>query len=759
MHERQKHRSSKHSPRHRVYNNNNNNYDDTKLHKVSSLQGQSQKSQSSKHPALPPYYYAIIFVTAVGCFINSYDGDFVFDDMEAILHNKDVHSGTPLSVVFSNDFWGSKIATNTSHKSYRPLTVLSFRLNHYISGGLHPRGFHIANILLYGLLCCLLLPTVHSLIQAWPEHFTLQRYQATFLAVLMFAVHPVHTECVAGIVGRADLLCAICFCLGFLAYKQSIEQEGDPSSKSKLSWLLLCGGITAIGVLCKEQAITVIGVCSAFDILVVNGVSMETVLTFNSSHFFNQKHIQSLLRRQFYLLLVGVAILSTRMWVMGSEPPIFQIVDNPHSFVNNTILRVLNYNYIYALNCWILVFPAWLCFDWSMGCIPVIYSIFDLRISIAFTFIIGLSCLLYKAAQSGPNSRVISMSLTVLIVPFLPASNLFFRVGFVIAERALFLPSIGYCMLCIIGLDVVTQNIKQKKLITGAVILLLAALAIKSIQRSSEWRKEVDLFNSGAFVCPLNAKVHYNIGKIAADRGNTDLAIEKYRLAISLSPKYDQPMNNLANILKEQGHLREAENLLIEAVTIRPEFAAAWMNLGIVQAALKKNASSEVSYLNALKHRRRYPDCYYNLGNLYLEVGKHQQAMDAWRNATIQQPTHVKSWNNMMILMDNLGKTEQVEGIGKQALNIVPDAPTIHFNLANTLGKAARFSDSEKHFLRAIDLDSGNAQYWSNIGVLYHRWNKLDKAENAYLKALKLDSSLTNTQDNLNMLLRKKLKT
>ena len=75
-------------------------------------------------------------------------------------------------------------------------------------------------------------------------------------------------------------------------------------------------------------------------------------------------------------------------------------------------------------------------------------------------------------------------------------------------------------------------------------------------------------------------------------------------------------MNNLANILKSRGEHAEAEQLLQRAVSLRPDFAAAWMNLGIVQAALSKPADAEVSYVTALRHRRKYPDCYYNLGNL-----------------------------------------------------------------------------------------------------------------------------------------------
>jgi len=72
----------------------------------------------------------IVFTAAIISFANSYNGEFVFDDSEALISNKDVRTGidaVSLSDVFLHDFWGSQLVLNTSHKSYRPLTVLTFR--------------------------------------------------------------------------------------------------------------------------------------------------------------------------------------------------------------------------------------------------------------------------------------------------------------------------------------------------------------------------------------------------------------------------------------------------------------------------------------------------------------------------------------------------------------------------------------------------------------------------------------------------------
>ena len=92
---------------------------------------------------------ALVLLLAVACFLNSLNGELVFDDTVAIRDNPDVLGRTPLSALLLNDFWGRPIAEEESHKSYRPITVLTFRLNHMLSG-LDVIGFHIVNVALHG---------------------------------------------------------------------------------------------------------------------------------------------------------------------------------------------------------------------------------------------------------------------------------------------------------------------------------------------------------------------------------------------------------------------------------------------------------------------------------------------------------------------------------------------------------------------------------------------------------------------------------
>lgn len=92
---------------------------------------------------------------------------------------------------------------------------------------------------------------------------------------------------------------------------------------------------------------------------------------------------------------------------------------------------------------------------------------------------------------------------------------------------------------------------------------------MRSILRNVDWLNEERLFVSALEVCPLNAKVHYNIAKVAGDNNNKELALIEYQRAIELNPNYEQAMNNLANLLREDKKFKKAEALLRKAISVR----------------------------------------------------------------------------------------------------------------------------------------------------------------------------------------------
>lgn len=170
----------------------------------------------------------------------------------AIKTNQDLHWHTPLRSLFANDFWGTPLAHSGSHKSYRPICVLSFRVNYFFHQ-LDPWGYHLVNVLL------------HVAVSTLFTRFAAELFNAdgrpALIAGLLFAIHPVHTEAVAGIVGRADCGAALFFLLSLMAYMRFCQLR----NRSYLYASLL---MAVLAMLSKEHGITVIAVSAVYHALV-----------------------------------------------------------------------------------------------------------------------------------------------------------------------------------------------------------------------------------------------------------------------------------------------------------------------------------------------------------------------------------------------------------------------------------------------------------------------------------------------------------
>ena len=294
-----------------------------------------------------------------------------------------------------------------------------------------------------------------------------------------------------------------------------------------------------------------------------------------------------------------------RLWVNNFEKPTFQRNDNPTAFEQEFGSRILNFSYVHFLNIAILLFPNWLCFDWAMACLTKLIF-FDKRIFILVAFWSILSLMAVKILFNLKARKLEYFALCLLITPFVLSMNVFVYVGFVIAERNLYLSQAGMSLIISKGflkLNILFKS-KHKKMFSHSLMgLLLLSFAAKSYIRGLQWRNEVDLFYSGLEICPKNAKVHYNIAKKLVDEHKTQQAVIFYKESIRLEPDYEHALNNLGNLLKTRKQFADAEKLLERATLINPKFSAAFMNLGIVEQALGKYENAEKSYLQALKFR------------------------------------------------------------------------------------------------------------------------------------------------------------
>ncbi|VVC89829.1 unnamed protein product [Leptidea sinapis] len=149
-------------------------------------------------------------------YYNTLDAGFVYDDRRAILSNPDVIGHTPLRALFENDFWGTPLTDPGSHGSYRPLCVATYRLN-YAFSGFKPWSYHFLNIIFHSTATALVVITARRLLPAYCMRL------GTVVTGFTFAAHPIHTEAVTGIVGRADLVACNFFLISFLLYTEHLK--------------------------------------------------------------------------------------------------------------------------------------------------------------------------------------------------------------------------------------------------------------------------------------------------------------------------------------------------------------------------------------------------------------------------------------------------------------------------------------------------------------------------------------------------------
>ncbi|KAG1939153.1 protein O-mannosyl-transferase TMTC3 [Pimephales promelas] len=696
----------------------------------------------------------------VGCYWNSLFCGFVFDDVSAILDNKDLRPTTPLKNLFLNDFWGTPMSEERSHKSYRPLTVLTFRLN-YLFSELSSSSYHLLNVVLHAVVCVLFLHFCRLLLDR----------STSLTAALLFAVHPIHTEAVTGVVGRAELLSSIFLLAAFLAYTKSKGADHSIVWTPIISTVFL----VAVATLCKEQGITVIGICCIYEVFVAQGFTLpmliDTLLqVVRGKDGFPYAVLQTLLKL-IVLIISTLLLVIVRVQVIQSQLPVFTRFDNPAA-VSSTPTRQLTFNYLLPVNAWLLLNPSELCCDWTMGTIPLVESLLDPRNLATLVFYGLLSFLAFHSLWYGHSSaKIVMMALSLIVLPFIPASNLFFPVGFVVAERVLYVPSMGFCVLVAHGFKLLSQRGGLKKMSWLLLGVLITTHALKTFNRNWDWESEYTLFTSALKVNRNNAKLwnnvghalenqnsyeralryflqatrvqpddigaHMNVGRTYKNLNRSREAEEAYLIAKSLMPqiipgkKYatrvaPNHLNvyiNLANLIRaNDSRLEEADQLYRQAISMRPDFKQAYISRGELLLKMNKPSEAKDAYLRALELDHTNADLWYNLAIVNIEMKDPSEALRNFNRALDLNPRHKLALFNSALLMQESGEAKFRPEANRRFLTYVkeePDDANGYFNLGMLAMDANENEEAEHWMQEAIRLQPGFRSALFNLALLY----------------------------------------
>eukprot|EP00742_Colponemidia_sp_Colp-10_P017121 GILJ01019668.1.p1 GENE.GILJ01019668.1~~GILJ01019668.1.p1 ORF type:complete len:595 (-),score=72.55 GILJ01019668.1:203-1987(-) len=528
---------------------------------------------------------ACVFVLACACYINSLTGEFVYDDIAAITSNRVITETQSWTALWRMDYWGVDIVSNESCKSYRPLTSLSFKLN-YAVGEADPVGFHLVNVLLHAIVSVLVTHLTARLCRNSTPNSHSFGCCPRLLSGVLFASHPVHVEAVSSIVGRAELLCGL-FVLSSILVGGSKQGE-DPSHSTDVR-LIVSISLAVLAFLCKETGLITLPLLAMVDLLLA---AKTPRLRYHAGRRCALLFLLTFLQLSWRTIIVQRSQLAPVFYKEAAEA----VRNNPASFQADSVHRWLSFSLYHARHAWLVLCPAHLSADYSYDALPLVESLSDVRLLGALSLYLSCGALLFFAASRITSHPVVSLGSAFLFVPYVPASNALFAVGFVVAERVLYLPSIGFCMLISYAVSVLNANPAMnpvwRKSLAVLVLVPLALYCSKTWSRNTEWHSAETLWQSAVQVTPGSAKVWMNLGVAIRDR---------------------PPLNSDGN--------REAMLCFLKAAEIDANFEKAWYNAGVEAFKLKLVQQAKRYYRRSIAVNDRSAEAYGNLA-----VILHQQA-------------------------------------------------------------------------------------------------------------------------------------
>ncbi len=569
----------------------------------------------------------LAFVVVV-LYVQTISFDFTLDDESVYVNNELVQNGVGnIGRIFSESSLGAE-SVNTVNHPYRPITMLSFALDKSLFNA-SSRGAHLINLLLYVLL----IQVLYSLLR---KLFPDSSPTLSAAIALLFAAHPVHSEVVASVKSRDEILAAL---FGFMAWSQFISHAAKPASW-RSHWTAAI--LLTLALFAKESSI------------------VFTVLIPLSSWLLLGKKPRALIQSSLPLLAAACTYLIARQLVVGHEESkvVMQSLDNV-LFSAGNINEAIATRLVILFQYLKLLFVPWpLVWDYSYHQIPL-YQLSDFLPWIggaAYVLLFGASITYYKKRPS------LSFSILFFLIALTPVSNLFFINATPIAERLLFVPSLGFC----IGISLMLINHKpgieasmNDKIMRGVFIALIAVFSSLTIKAAAKWKNNLTLFSHGVEVSPNSARTHFNLG------------IEYWK---QVQKSAD------ATVISETANKAIAE--MRKSLDIYPDQFMAMTNLGCLYDLKGEFDSSRVYFEQSLAMHSDQPVVLTNISNILnkkaaqLEIaGKEREAINRYLESSTYD-------NRNTVPLDNLGQLYA----RKQAY----DSAYIYFNAALAINSEDR---------------------------------------------------------------------
>ncbi len=670
------------------------------LQTTASVQFKDQTIPFSLDLRKKTYICIILFTFSFLLYLNTIPHEYALDDATVISKNRFTQMGIRgIIPILSHDTMAGEHGNDIDFVlggRYRPLSVVLLAFEYELFGA-NPHINHFVNILLYSINIVIIFIVLADLFtNSKIEPFDTQWYYAiAFIASVLYAAHPIHTEVVANIKGRDEIMTMLFALVAFKLILTYLDSDN-------ILFLFLSFIAFFLSLLSKENGITFIAIIPS------------------AIYFFKDKPIKKNLISLVPLVLAALIFLYLRSKIIGSWRPAdyYNLLNNP--FVNATeSQRFATIAYTLLLYLKLLLFPHPLTWDYYPYHIPL-YNWNSYKP--VFALLIYLSMISYVIITLRNRNNIISWSIILYLSALSIVSNIFFVVGVFMSERFIYISSLGftiilaYLLVCVLPscFKRITRfrTMRYSIFLNFALGMILVLYSFKTISRNTVWKNNFTLFTNDVLISNNSAKSLYTAGeqllKKAVDEKDGSKSVEYFSLskkylqrAIEIYPRYRPAILDLG-VLYEKFHkdIPSALYCYKFSFLLKPGYDKALNN---INALFQNNPDIDLQINTFEELYSIAPDNFdvnYFLGKLYFFYRKDFNKSIFHLERAIQiNPSKINAFKDLGIVLGSTENFEKAIIAFESARKLSPLDPSIYSDLSicyRKLGKIEKAAEMDE---------------------------------------------------------------
>ncbi len=649
----------------------------------------------------------ICALTGFFLYANTLGHNYTVDDDTVVQKNKIVTKGVSaipeiFATPYRKGFW------DRQETMYRPLSSTMFAIEWQVAPE-KPFVGHLMNVLIYALTGFVLFITLRKILVNYD-------ILISFAATLLFMAHPLHTEVVASIKSRDELLCFLFGILSLNFLFDYCKAEGR-----RIIQLILSALCFLLALLSKESAITFLAVIPL------------------ALFFFTDLDLKKIFQYAAVFIIPVAIYFVMREHALSSVNPQAEIqaINNSLVDADNVAMRLATAIMVLGKYIGLMIMPHPLVFDYSFHQIPNV----TFGDPFAILSLIALTAMVVFALRSLKKKNIFSFCIIYFIITISIVSNIAFLIESIMAERFLYTASLGFCIAIPILLLKLFKKDTRKlssydwktffsmtKPIPVAIIFLLLLYSGKTISRNMDWKTNLILLKHDVKNSPNSARIRYALGA---------------ELLLKGAMKETDPV-------RKSGLLDDAIFQLQKGVEILPTYGEAYYDLGLAYTE-KGDGLNAVKAFESAKQSKHWDEAefFVSSGLASGMARQYDNAFADFAKAISMNDTVKEAYNNWGMYLNEAGKANEAMEKLNKAIKLDPEYISAWYNKGNSLAQAGEFQQAISVYEKVLTMNLSYTDAMTNIGNCYAAMKDIPKSIEWYEKVLVIDPSNLNAGRNL----------